>query len=455
MTRTLSFKKSCSRQYRRASALLILPLVTLSLISFRSDALEISLNVEKFTLENGLTVLLHEDHSIPMISYHTWYHVGSRDEQPGVTGAAHMLEHMMFKGAKKYSDKQFDQILHANGITNNAFTTNDYTGFYENLPSDKLELIMDVEVDRMRDLTLSAEALKSELQVVGEERRWRVDNNPVSLLRESMMEALFQVHPYHWPVIGYMKDIQAYTPEKLRKFYDTFYVPNNAVLVIAGDFKTETVKALVTKYYGVLAARPLPEVRYTQEPESIKAQRFEKNAEVQNTSVIISYKTVPAGHPDQYPLDLLANILGAGSSSRLNKNLVYKKQEATDAGAFSETSADPGFFSLHAIVVPGHSSKISEQALDMEVQKLRDQPISEKELRKAKNQIMKDYIEGLMTIDGKAQTLAVTEILRGDYHALFDDLNKYEKVTSKDLKRVAQTYFKAQRKVTAVLNPKK
>jgi len=423
--------------------------------SLSALARELDLNVEKFTLSNGLTVLLHEDHSIPMVSYHTWYHVGSRDEQLGVTGAAHMLEHMMFKGAKKYSDKEFDQILHKNGITNNAFTTADYTGFYENLPSDKLELIMDVEVDRMRDLAISSEALKSELQVVGEERRWRVDNNPVSLLRESMMEALYKLHPYHWPVIGYMKDIQDYTPEKLREFYNRYYVPNNAILVIAGDIQIPRVKELVSKYYGELPSKPLPEHGYPQEPEPQQAKRFVKEAEVQSSSVIVAYKTVAAGHPDQYALDLAANLLGVGTSSRLHKSLVYQAQQATEVGAYSETTADPGFFSLHAILIPGKTTQQTESIIEKEVAKLRSAKISAQELKKVKNQIMKEYVEGLMTIDGQAQSLAVTEILRGNYKSLFEDLDKYEKVTAGDIQRVANTYLKTNRRVTAILNPQK
>ena len=418
------------------------------------QGLELNLKVERFKLENGLTVLLHEDHTIPMISFHTWYRVGSRDESPGVTGAAHMLEHMMFKGAKKYSGKEFDQILHKNGITNNAFTTNDYTGFYENLPSSKLELIMQVEVDRMRSLSIAPEALKSELQVVGEERRWRVDNNPVSKLRESMMEILYTTHPYHWPVIGYMQDIQAYTPEKLRKFYDQYYVPNNAVLVLAGDIDTQRVKKMVIQYYGPLPFVQLPVRQYPAEPDPQKAVRFVKKSDVQSPSVIMAYKTVAAGHADQYALDLIANLLGAGSSSRLNKSLVYQAQIATEAGAESETTADPGFFSLHAILAPGQSVAKAESLLESEALRLQKTQVSTKELQKVKNQMMKDYIEGLMTIDGQAQSLAVTEILRGDYQAIFEDLKKYEAVTAQDIQRAAKIYLNKKRRVTAVLVPK-
>jgi zinc protease len=425
--------------------------------SFQSSAepsLKITFPVEKFTLANGLTVLLHEDHSIPMVSYHTWYRVGSRDEKPGVTGAAHMLEHMMFKGAKKYSGKQFDAILHQNGIQNNAFTTSDYTGFYENLPSSKLELIMDMEVDRMRDLALKPEALTSELQVVGEERRWRVDNNPPALLREIMMDQLYAVHPYHWPVLGYMTDIQAYTVDKLRHFYETFYVPNNAVLVIAGDIDPAKTKSLVEKYYGVLQSRPLPERKYSQEPESIHEKRVKTDADVQNTTVIEAYKGVAAGDPDEFALDLLANILGSGTSSRLYKKLVYESEKSLMATSYDANTADPGYFLLMASMKPSELPGVAEKVFAEEIKNAQEKLVTAKELEKSKNQIMKDFVDGLLTLDGRAESLAVNEIVQGDYHHIFDDLPKYQAVTAADIQRVAQKYLQPQRRITAVLNPK-
>ena len=418
-----------------------------------AEELKVHFPVEKLVLKNGLTVLLHEDHSIPMVSYHTWYRVGSRDEKMGVTGAAHMLEHMMFKGAKKYTGKQFDTILHANGIQNNAFTTDDYTGFYENLPSSKLELIMDVEVDRMRDLALRKEDLVSELQVVGEERRWRVDNNPTSLLREVMMDKLYEVHPYHWPTIGYMKDIQAYTIEKLRHFYETFYVPNNAVVVIAGDIDLPKTKELVEKYYGVLKFKELPPRNYPQEPEPTKERRVETKGEVQNTTVAVAYKGVATGHPDGFALDLLANILGSGSSSRLYKALVYKSQKASMATSYDLTSADPGYFLMTAAMIPGESTALAEKIFDQEVKNVQMHPISATELKKAKVQVEKEFVDGLLTLDGKAESLAINEIVQGDYNKIFTDLEKYQAVTVADIQRVAKQYLQPQRKLTAVLNP--
>lgn len=416
--------------------------------------LKISLPVTKFTLDNGLTVLLLEDHAVPMVSYHTWYRVGSRDEYPGVTGAAHMLEHMMFKGAKKYDGKAFDRIFHENGITNNAFTSNDYTGFYENLPSSKLELVMDMEVDRMSSLALNPDDLKSEKEVVKEERRWRIDNNPMGLLRELMMGTIFKVHPYKWPVIGHMKDIENYDVEKLRFFYNTFYVPNNAVLVIVGDFKTSKVKSLIEDYYGKLPSRPLPERKYAMEP----AQKVQQNAvlkkDVQNSSFVVAFQSPRQGEPDMYALDLAANILGYGTSSRLHKRLVYQKEIATSAYAYNFAMKDAGILGVGVNMKPGLNT---QEALDIvynEIWKLRNQNVTDPELEKAKTQVMKDLVDSLKTMDGKARALAVNEIVTGSYQSLFTDLEKYQAVTSEDIKKVANKYTQQTQRSIITLEPK-
>lgn len=420
----------------------------------KKNDLKISLPVTRFVLENGLTVILVEDHAVPMVSYHTWYRVGSRDETPGVTGAAHMLEHMMFKGAKKYDGKSFDRIFHENGITNNAFTTNDYTGFYENLPSSKLELVMDMEVDRMSSLLLNPEDLKSEKEVVKEERRWRVDNNPMGLVRELMMGTVFKAHPYKWPVIGYMKDIEAYDVEKLRYFYNTYYVPNNAVLVLVGDFKTAKVKSLIEKYYGTLPSKPLPQKELAQE----KPQTVQQNAvlykDVQNSSFIVAFRAPKQGDADMYALDLAANILGNGTSSRLHRKLVYQKQIATSAYSFNYSMKDYGVLAAGVSMNPGQGT---QEALDIvynEIWKLRNSLVTPKELEKAKTQVMKDLVDSLKTMDGKARALAVNEIVNGTYETLFTDLEKYDAVTAEDIKRVAEKYTQQTQRSIITLAPK-
>lgn len=417
--------------------------------------LNIDLPVEKYVLKNGLTVLLHRDDTTPLVSYHTWYRVGSRNEKIGITGSAHMLEHMMFKGAKKYSNKDFDKTLHANGITNNAFTTYDITGFYESLPKDKLELIMDMEKDRLSSLLLKPEDLLSEKAVVAEERRWRVDNNPQSLLREQTMEIMFAEHPYRWPVIGYMKDIDAYTVKPLREFYEKYYGPNNAVLVIAGDINIEDTKKLVEKYYGDLPMRALPaepvfKVKPLKEKKTIKLFK-----DVQVPSLMISYQSVRDQHPDSYALEVVSQILANGASSRLYKELVYNKQWATSTGAYQWSLKEAGIWGLFVSLKPEAKEAQVLSTLDREIFRLRHQLISQRELKRAQNQFMTDFVEGLSTIDLKARALASAEIISGDYKTLFADLEKYQKVTIEDVRRVAEKYLNPQARVIAWLKPQK
>ncbi len=415
--------------------------------------LSVDLPVEKYTLKNGLTVLLHRDATTPLVSYHTWYRVGSRNERPGITGSAHMLEHMMFKGAKKYSNKDFDRILHANGITNNAFTTYDITGFYESLPKDKLELIMDMEKDRLSSLLLRPEDLLSEKAVVAEERRWRVDNNPQSLLREQTMEIMFTGHPYRWPVIGYMKDIGDYTIDPLREFYEKYYGPNNAVLVIAGDIDIEKTKKLVEKYYADLPVRETPKepvfkIKPLKEKRTIKLFK-----DVKVPSLMISYPSVMDQHPDAYPLEVLAQILANGASSRLSKELVYNKQWATSTGAYQWSLKEAGLWGLFVSLKPGTKDDQIISVLDREIFRIRHQLISDRELKRAQNQFMSSFVDGLSTVDSKARALASAEIVSGDYKTLFADLEKYQKVTPEDVRRVAGKYLNPQGRVIAWLKP--
>lgn len=433
----------------------LLPFILLFSIALQAQNLSLNVDfpVEKYVLKNGLTVLLNRDTTIPLVSYHTWYRVGSRNERIGITGAAHMLEHMMFKGAKKYSNKDFDKILHANGITNNAFTTYDITGFYESLPKDKLELIMDMERDRLSSLLLKPEDLLSEKAVVGEERRWRVDNNPQSMLREQTMEIMFAGHPYRWPVIGYMKEIEAYTVAPLREFYEKYYGPNNAVLVIAGDIDIEKTKKLVEKYYGDLPVRPLPkEPQFTVKPMKEK-RTIKLYKDVQVPSVMISYQSVPDQHPDAYALEVLAQVLANGVSSRISKELVYSKQWATSTGAYQWSLKEAGIWGVYASLKPDSKDDKVMGSIDREIFRVRHQLISDRELKRAQNQFMSSFVDGLSTIDSKARALASAEIVSGDYKTLYSDLEKYQKVTAEDVRRVAGKYLNPQARVVAWLKP--
>ncbi len=418
------------------------------------DSLKINFPVTKYKLQNGLTVLLYEDHSVPLISYHTWYKVGSRDESPGITGSAHMLEHMMFKGSKKYPGKLFDRILHENGIVNNAFTTYDYTGFYESLPSSKLEMMMEIEVDRMSNLNLNPGDLQSEREVVKEERRWRVDNNPMGLLMETVMGTVFKTSNYRWPVIGTMKDISDYKIETLRNFHSIYYVPNNAVLVLVGDFKIPEAKRLIEKYYGPIASRPLPRREYPREATQDVQRNATVRKDVQGISFTVAYDGVPNAHPDMYALDLAANILGNGSSSRLYKHLVYTKQSATSAYAYDTTMQDQGVFAVGVNLKPHMPMQESLDLVYQEIWKMRNKLVTSEELMKAKTQVMKELVDGLATIDGKARALAVNEIMTGSYENLFKDLDKYNAVTAEQIKDVSNKYLNQNQRSIVVLEPK-
>lgn len=415
----------------------------------------IHLHVEKYTLSNGLKVLLYEDHSSPLVSYQTWFRVGSKYEHPGLTGIAHLFEHLMFKGSKKYTGEQFDQILQSNGATNNAFTTQDYTGYYENLPSEKIETIMDVEADRMQFLNVTLENLTSEREVVKEERRYRVDNNPNGILHEVLYETAYHVHPYRWPVIGSMADLANVTAENATEFYKTFYAPSNATLVIAGDFNPTIVKAMIDKHYGTIPSHVIPELKLAAEPVQNSPRSQFVSRDVQNVSFILAYHTPKTGSPDSYALDLLASILGNGDSSRLHQRLVYRDQTAAGVNAFNSSLQDSGLFEVYVALKPGADFSKAQRAAYGEIWRPRHLGVTSAELEKAKNQLMKDYIDGLKSIHGKAESIALNETIYGDYTRLFTDLDRYNEVTVAQIRTVAEKYLAPEMSTIVVLRPLK
>lgn len=402
---------------------------------------KIQFPVEKYVLDNGMTVLLSEDHSSPVVSLQQWYRVGSNNEKPGMTGIAHFFEHLMFKGTSKYPPGEFDRIIQANGGSNNAFTTRDYTGYYVNIPSGKLDLLLDIESDRMVNLLFNPKAIQSEREVVKEERRLRTENSVAGSMNEAMFSSVFKVNNYRWPVIGYMKDLNETGIDKLKQFYKTYYSPNNSVLVIVGDFQTTRVKKWIEKDYGHLKSQDIPPLKPPVEPVQKAMRTVTLKKEVQSPSVAIGYQAVSAGTKEQYAMDLLAAILGSGASSRLYKELLYKKQEVLSIDASSFTPKYPGIFEISATLKPG--VKISRVVNDIEkqVEKMRTHLVSDKELEKVKNQVLMSFVDSLKTIFGKAQALALNEILFHDYRDLFADLNKYQSVTREDIREIARKYL--------------
>ena len=419
-----------------------------------SSELDIQFPVTKYKLKNGMRVLLYEDHSAPIISYHVWFNVGSKNETPGQTGLAHLFEHMMFKGTKKYGNKEFDLILQRNGITNNAFTTRDYTGYYEDLPSGKLELVMDIESDRMQNLVVTQEILDSEREVVKEERRYRTENSVMGTLYEGIFSNLYKVHPYRWPVIGYMKDLNQLSVEDCQAFYKKYYSPNNAVLIIGGDINIEKTKALVEKYYGHIPASDLKHKELPKEPAQTRMRRAVIKKDIGSTTVSMNYRGPSGWTSENFDLDVLANIMSSGNSSLLQKALVKKHQIASQVYTFFNSSPEEGSFHIVASLKPGVKAAKARRIIEKEIRNIQRRGVSQEDVQKAINQIQTGYVSTMDTISGKVRALALNELVLGDYTFLFKDLPMYENVTPARVKAVANKYLKKNKLVLVELVPK-
>lgn len=410
--------------------------------------------VEKYQLENGLTVLLHKASRAPLFSFHQWFKVGSVNENVGRTGLAHFFEHLMFKGTKNHKSGELFQLVQANGGYNNAFTSQDYTGYYEDMPSGQLELVMKLESDRMRNLLFDPKEIQSEREVVKEERRFRTEDNVMGALREAVMRTVFKVHPYRWVPIGSMEDLNAASIEDLKAFYNTYYAPNNAVIVIVGDFDVDKAKRWIKRYYGGIASVPVPPLDPPAEPPQTMQRTLNITKDTQTTTFSVAFKGAKAGDDDSYALDLIAGILGEGASSRLNKRLVYNQQIASQVYAGSESMKFPGIFQVVVAMRPGKNPDQALNGVYHELFQLQKTKVPDEELRKVKNQITKSYVDNLKTVAGKAQALANAEVLLGDYSTIFSDLDRYEAVTAEQIQKVAEQYFKPEGRSVVKIGPK-
>jgi zinc protease len=415
----------------------------------------IQLDVEKYSLPNGMTVLLHPDNSNPSVSVNTWYRVGSKDEKVGRTGLAHFFEHMMFKGTKKFPANTWGKFLNSKGADMNAFTSTDYTGYYINAPADQLELLLQIESDRMRNLALDPKDVNSEREVVKEERRMNYEDSIEGSLREKMGQTMYEKLPYRWLPIGYMVDLNAASLEDLHAFYKQFYSPNNAVLVVAGAIDKAQTKKWIETYYGKIESESIQRPTISPEPAQKAVRQATIERAAQAPSLMISYPLPDLNHPDHYALDILAAVMGQGQSSRLYSELVYKKQQALNIAAWSNGQLLGGDFTFFSSLKPTTSPDKMVKDIEAIVKVAREKPITAKELEKAQNQISKSFIDSLKRVSGRARTLARYEIAYGDYNRMLVDFSKYQEVTIADVKRVAATYLKPERRNIVVVKPKK
>src|SRR6202142_3439527 len=387
------------------------------------------LNYTTHTLPNGLQVILLEDHEVPIINLQVWYHVGGKDERPGRTGFAHLFEHLMFKGSAPVPAEEHSRIIEAAGGFDNAETNDDTTNFFESFPSNYLERVLWLEADRMGSLNVDEANFKSEREVVKEERRVRVDNQPYGQLEEDLRAAAFTVHGYHHTAIGSMADLDKATIEEVRDFYNTFYKPNNATLIVVGDFNSEEALGWAKKYFeGIPASvKPLPRIDKPGPPQTEERVVNKSYSNTPLPAVVIGYKIPGRYQPDSYPLDLAANILAGGESSRLYQTLVYKDQIAVQAAGFGNFTEDPNLFWAYAIMNQGKTPDQGEKAVLGVLDGLKSEPVGSKELEKAKNQEIAGFILGRDTDEQKAVALAGAAVFGKNTELVNSELERYLK----------------------------
>ena len=400
---------------------------------------------EKYKLPNGLEVILHEDHSTPIVTVDTWYHVGSGDEQIGRTGFAHLFEHIMFMGSQHVPVGAFDQMLEAAGADNNGSTTEDRTNYYENLPSNALPLALWLDADRMGFLLPTMDLAKLNLQrdVVKNERRQRVDNQPYGRADETILAALYPPsHPYSWPVIGSMADLSAASVDDVKNFFRTYYAPNNATLVIAGDFQPVAVKQLVAQYFGPISRGPAVKRRTTVPAVVIPRDKFiVLEDKVQLPRLFYTWPSVKAFAKDDAALDILAQVLANDKNSRLYKKLVYELQVAQNARAFQESGRLDGKFQVDVTPMPGQKVADIDRVVQAELSNIIKNGISTRELQRAQNSYKASFLNRLASVLGKADQLNFYNYFVGTPDYVQQDAARYDRVTAADVQRVARTYL--------------
>ncbi len=405
--------------------------------------------VKTHQLKNGLKVFVVEDHSAPVATVQVWYRVGSKHEPLGMTGSAHLLEHMMFRGSRNVKG-DYSQIIDRMGGMDNAFTSFDMTAYFSEIPSSRVEEVMRMEADRMRNLTF--EGFDEERNVVLEERRWRTENNPEGALWEAIFATSFWEHPYHHPVIGWRSDLENVTLEQLKDFYKTYYAPNNAYLIVVGDVDPKKVFQWAEKYFGSYEPQDIPPF-YTRESERKNVRRTELKKEGFATYLAITFP-IPAYKSEETPaFDLLSEIFGSGKSSRLYQKIVDEKGLASSISAFNYSLNDHGLFIIWAVLQQGKDVKELESAILEEIERFKNEGVSDEELQRARNKNLASMIYNKETVMGQAMALGSSLVRTGDP----DYLNRYpemlQKVTKEDIMKVAKKYLNTESMNVIIVHP--
>jgi zinc protease len=411
--------------------------------------------VQEFVLDNGLKVLLLEDHKSPAVTFQVWYRVGARNEKDGKSGLAHFLEHMMFKGTPTTGPEEYSRIIAKNGGRSNAFTSSDMTVYFATMSRDKIGIQLELEADRMANALLGDAYFEAEKKVIQEERRLRTEDNPASALSEVASAVAFTIHPYRRPVVGWMEDIQNLTRQDLVDFYKLYYAPNNALIVVTGDFSSEEILPKIKAAYGKIPrGAPPPKVDVV-EPQQRGERRVILKKEAELPLVLMFYHAPNLKSPDNFALDVLSVVLAGGRSSRLHHELVYQKQLVRGVDAdYSSVSVDPMGFSVSAQLLPGVQPALVEREIERLLEKIKTELIDERELQKAKNQIESAFVFAQDSIFGQAMKIGYYEIA-GGWGQMNGYLDGVRKVTREDVQRIARRYLDPDHRTIGTLVPSK
>jgi zinc protease len=432
-----------------------IPFLLLAGPAFAADAPP-PLKIEQKTLANGLKIVLAEDRSRPVTNLQVWYHVGSKDEKAGRTGFAHLFEHIMFRGSKNVAPEEHMRLVREAGGVVNAYTSFDMTVYWETFPSNYLERMLWLESDRMASLDVSEENFKKEREVVKEERRMRYENPPYGTLVEEVLKNTFVQYPYKHSPIGSMEDLNKATIADVKAFHDLYYVPNNATVVMVGDFDAKQAFALIEKHFAKIPkGQPIPRVTTTEPPQTAMREVTVKDKKAPLDAVVTAYHLPPMGHPDSYALEIASSILSSGQSSRLYRRLVYDEQSAMAAQGQSLFLEGPSLFFGFAVVNQGKNIKEVVNSLEFTFQEMADKPVADDELAKAKNQTIAGFIIGRETVQSKADFLGRCAVLLNDPLRYNTELEKYRKVTAADVQRVVKQYLTKTNETRVFIAPDK
>jgi zinc protease len=409
--------------------------------------------VQAITLANGMKVIVWADRDIPNIALYNWVRVGSRNEVAGITGLAHFFEHMMFNGTDKRTAGEFDRLMEGQGGSNNAFTSENVTVYQDWVPRTMLDLVFDLEADRLAHLAFDPKVIESERGVVYSERRLSVEDSNEGFLQEQVQATAFVAHPYQIPTIGWPADIQSWKIEDLQRFFKTYYAPNNCTLVLAGDVTAAEVFALARRYLEPIPRQAAPPPIRTTEPEQLGEKRVSVQRDAQTPLLYYAYKSVPANDPMVPAIELLMIALTEGNASRLHRLLVEERKLAIEIASDYVTGFDPGLAWLRLTLPQGADVAAVEKVLDAALEKVVREGISATELRRAKNLNATDFWKQLETIDGKAFLLGRTEVYAGDYRKLFELPAAYEKVTREEVQSAARLILQKNHRTVGVLEP--